>query len=179
MISTQVSAEMGEMNKRRQALKDQEAYRWRAERSGGSDVRRREILCSNCFSYCKSLSSISFESNLQLTRIESSAFSSSSLQSIIIPSSVEILDSKCLSNWKSLSSISFESHERLTRIESSAFSSSSLKSIVIPRHAQFIDGSAFCSLTLSSIMIENGTNTFVIANDFCLRSFVTHCFVIF
>jgi hypothetical protein len=27
MISTQVSAEMGEMNKRRQALKDQEAYR--------------------------------------------------------------------------------------------------------------------------------------------------------
>jgi hypothetical protein len=36
---------------------------------------------------------------------------------------------------------------------------------VIPRNVQFIDGSAFCAVTLSSIMIESGNNTFVIAND--------------
>jgi hypothetical protein len=34
-----------------------------------------ETLGSQCFSSCKSLSSISFESNSQLKRIESSAFS--------------------------------------------------------------------------------------------------------
>jgi hypothetical protein len=73
-----------------------------------------EILGSNCFSYCHSLSSISFESNSQLTRIESNAFSVSSLQSIVIPSSVEILCSECFSFCESLSSISFESNSQLT-----------------------------------------------------------------
>jgi hypothetical protein len=42
--------------------------------------RNIEILGSKCFSCCKSLSSITFESNSRLTRIESEAFSSSSLQ---------------------------------------------------------------------------------------------------
>jgi hypothetical protein len=50
-----------------------------------------EIVGCSCFSCCHSVSSISFESNSQLTRIESDAFSDSSLQSIIIPSTVQIL----------------------------------------------------------------------------------------
>jgi hypothetical protein len=36
--------------------------------------RNVDILGSKCFSYCSSLSSITFESNSHLTRIESSAF---------------------------------------------------------------------------------------------------------
>jgi hypothetical protein len=75
---------------------------------------------------------ITFESNSQLTRIESKAFSSSSLQSIVIPRNVEILGSSCFSSCKSLISISFESNSRVTRIESDAFSNSSLQSIMIP-----------------------------------------------
>jgi hypothetical protein len=47
-----------------------------------------EILGWSCFSSCKSLTSISFELNSRLTRIESDAFSDSSLQSIVIPSNV-------------------------------------------------------------------------------------------
>jgi hypothetical protein len=96
-----------------------------------------EILGSSCFSFCKSLSSISFESNSQLTRIESNAFSYSSLESIVIPSSVEILCSKCFSNCESLSSLSFESNSRLTRIESHAFDGISCP-IVIPRTVLFV-----------------------------------------
>jgi hypothetical protein len=42
------------------------------------------------------LRSIVFESNSHLTRIESFAFSSSSLQSILIPHNVEILESNCV-----------------------------------------------------------------------------------
>jgi hypothetical protein len=63
--------------------------------------RHIEILGSYCFSSCKSLSSITFESNSRLTRIESKAFSFSSLQSKLIPSNVEILGSECFSYCKS------------------------------------------------------------------------------
>jgi hypothetical protein len=67
-----------------------------------------------------------------------------------------------------LQSIVFESNSRLTRIESEIFSDSSLQSIIIPRNVQFIDGSAFDSVTLSSISIESGNEIFVIENDFLI-----------
>jgi hypothetical protein len=54
-----------------------------------------EILGSSCFSFCRLLSSISFESKSRLLRIEPSAFVSSSLESIEIPRNVEILGSSC------------------------------------------------------------------------------------
>jgi hypothetical protein len=118
-----------------------------------------EILGSSCF-FCRSfssisLSSISFESHLRLIRIESDAFSFSSLQSIVIPSSVEILGPSCFAYCKSLSSISFESNSRLMRIESDAFSESSLQSIVIPSNVEIIGSSCFrdCK-SLSSISFE-------------------------
>jgi hypothetical protein len=50
--------------------------------------RNVEILGSDCFSGCKSLSSITFESDACSTRIESEAFYDSSLQSILIPSTI-------------------------------------------------------------------------------------------
>jgi hypothetical protein len=81
---------------------------------------------------------------------------------------VEILGSKCFSFCQSLSSITFESNSHLTRIESETFSDSSLQSILIPRNVQFIDGSAFISVTLSSISIESRNNIFVIENDFLI-----------
>jgi hypothetical protein len=92
--------------------------------------------CSR-FSFCSSLSSVSFESNSRLTRIESTAFSYSSLQSIVIPRNVEILGSACFSNCQSLSSISFESNSPLTRIESKAFDSLKIV-IVIPSAVLFV-----------------------------------------
>jgi hypothetical protein len=48
---------------------------------------------AGCFKMSREFHSISFESNSRLIRIESNAFSFSSLQSIVIPSSVEILGS--------------------------------------------------------------------------------------
>jgi hypothetical protein len=96
-----------------------------------------EIFGSSCFGWCNSLSSISFELNSRLIRIELDAFSGSSLQSIVIPSSVEILGSSCFSKCKSLTSISFESNSRLKRIESRACSGCHL-SIVIPSTIVFV-----------------------------------------
>jgi hypothetical protein len=130
--------------------------------------RNIEILGSKCFSYCQLLSSITFESNSRLIRIESLAFSQSSLRSIMIPKSVEILGSSCFSFCYSLSSITFESNSQLIRIESLAFSFTSLQSIEIPRNVQFIDGSAFANLFLSSISLEPGNKTFVVENGFLI-----------
>jgi uncharacterized protein YuzB (UPF0349 family) len=124
--------------------------------------RNVEILESKCFSNCKSLSSITFESNSYLTRIESEAFYGSSLQSILIPRNVEIVESKCFSNCSSLSSITFESNSRLTRIESFAFSSSSssssLQSILIPRNLKILESKCFSHCySLSSITFESNS----------------------
>jgi predicted metal-binding protein len=111
--------------------------------SSNIEIRRHiEILGSNCFAYCESLSSITFESNSDLTRIESRAFYDSSLSSIVIPGNVEILGSECFSSCKSLLSIIFESNSRLTRIESKVFSSTSLQSILIPSTILFIASDA-------------------------------------
>jgi hypothetical protein len=79
-----------------------------------------EILGSDCFSWCRSLRSVSCESNSRLRRIESRAFSHSSLQSIVIPCTVEILCSKCFFECESLRSVSLKSNSRLMRIESRA-----------------------------------------------------------
>jgi hypothetical protein len=46
-----------------------------------------EILCSSCFSFCKSLSSISFESSA-LPRIESAAFAGTKLHFVLLLESV-------------------------------------------------------------------------------------------
>jgi hypothetical protein len=56
-------------------------------------ARTIELLGSTNFSSCQSLSSITFESNSHLTRIESFAFSSSSVQSILIPSTILFIPS--------------------------------------------------------------------------------------
>jgi hypothetical protein len=65
---------------------------------------------AKCFEKCKVIQSFSLELPSGLIRIESSAFSHSSLQSIAIPRNVEILESSCFSSCKSLSSILFESN---------------------------------------------------------------------
>jgi hypothetical protein len=117
-----------------------------------------EIFGSNCFSFCKSLSSISFESNSRLTRIESKAFRRSSLQSIVIPRNVEILGSSCFKWCESFSSISFESNSRLIRIESKAFRYSSLQSIEIPRNVEIIGLLCFSDCkSLLSISFESNS----------------------
>jgi hypothetical protein len=95
--------------------------------------RHVQILCLECFSCRRSLSSISFETESELTRIESGAFSyCSSLKSITIPRHVQILCSYCFSSCTSLSSISFEAESGLVRIEAGAFCYTSLLSVVVP-----------------------------------------------
>jgi hypothetical protein len=91
-----------------------------------------------------------------------------SLQSIVIPCSVESLGPSCFRDCGSLSLISFESPSCLRRIESRAFAFSSLQSIVVPRNVQFIDGSAFCDIELLSCEIESESDIFIFENEFLI-----------
>jgi hypothetical protein len=77
-----------------------------------------EVLCYACFRGCDSLSSLIFESDSKLTRIEGEVFSGCvALKSISIPQSIRSL----VKNWKhesSLSKVIFESGASLlTMIE--------------------------------------------------------------
>jgi hypothetical protein len=58
-----------------------------------------EVLCKECFSNCKSLTSVIFEFDSKLQRIEESAFAENSLTSIHVPKSVEVVCKECFSNW--------------------------------------------------------------------------------
>jgi hypothetical protein len=94
-----------------------------------------QFLCSSWSSACQSLSSISFETDSELTRIKSNTlYFCHSLESITIPRRVQIVCSECFSHCKPLSSISFETDSELTGIESRAFYYISLELITIPSH---------------------------------------------
>jgi hypothetical protein len=63
------------------------------------------MLCNSCFSKCNSLTSVTFESNSKLQRIEESAFVGSGLRPIHVPASVEVLCKLCFYCCTSLTSI--------------------------------------------------------------------------
>jgi hypothetical protein len=89
-------------------------------------------LTKDCFCNCKSLTSVTFELNSKLQRIEESVFEESGLRTIQIPASVEVLCKSCFCNCKSLTSVTFQSNSKLQRIEEYAFAESCLTTIDIP-----------------------------------------------
>jgi hypothetical protein len=115
-----------------------------------------EIIDSGCFDNAGSLTTITFQSNSRLIRIESNAFLFSGVHSIKIPNSVEIIGSGCFSNCEELRKITFESNSRLIRIESCGFWRSSLSLIEIPCSVEIIGVSCFgeCQ-SLSEVTFES------------------------
>jgi cytochrome c556 len=132
-----------------------------------SDIEILGSSCSSCFSSCQSHFSISFESNSQLRRIESFAFSSSALQSIMIPRNVQFIDGSALISVE-LSSISIESENAYLVIENDLlinvihhtlvrnFSNSS--NIEIPSNIEILGSSCFsCCQSFRSISFESNS----------------------
>jgi hypothetical protein len=117
--------------------------------------RNVRAIAADCFSFNNFLSSISFEADSQLKRIESYAFANSGLTSIVVPRSVEVLEAKCFALCHSLSSVLFESDSQLSRIESESFCDSLVTSITIPRNVTFVHGSAF--IGVNELSIEGGS----------------------
>jgi hypothetical protein len=79
------------------------------------------------------LTSVPFEANSRMSRLEKETFSRSGLKSIHIPWSVEVICKSCFSLRKSHESITFEANSRLSHLDDRAFYKSGLYSIRIPR----------------------------------------------
>jgi uncharacterized radical SAM superfamily Fe-S cluster-containing enzyme len=119
---------------------------------------RIEILCESCFFKCESLTSVTFESNSKLHRIEESAFTQSGLRTIQIPASVEVLCKSCFDSCRSLTSVTFESNSKLHRIEEAAFAESGLRTIEIPASVEVLCKSCFDSCrSLTSVTFESNS----------------------
>jgi hypothetical protein len=88
----------------------------------------------SCFAESQSPETVTFESRLQLSRIEAIAFRHcSSLSSICIPSSVEVVADNCFAESNQISMIRFDSNSQLSSIAASGFSNGpSLSSLYIP-----------------------------------------------
>jgi hypothetical protein len=67
-----------------------------------------ERICEGCFMSCKSVLSVVFEANSQLSRLEDRAFCESGLTSIHLPASVTVIGESCFHDCGSLVSITFD-----------------------------------------------------------------------
>jgi hypothetical protein len=105
--------------------------------------REIEILCTESFSYCDSLSSFTFEPGSKLRRIERGAlYWCDSLRSVCIPASVESIGPKAFAWFTSLSALTFESGSKLIQIGVSAFGASRWSQFVFPPLLKFSANSA-------------------------------------
>jgi hypothetical protein len=93
-----------------------------------------------------SLCEVTFEPVSQLKRIESSAFSETSLQSIWIPASVEYIGHLCFFLCEALSTLVFESESNLKKIGDSAFLFTLLTEDVLPSSVKKVGRSYFGTL---------------------------------
>ena len=107
------------------------------------------------FNSCRALKCIKFPANL--TKINSSSFSSSGLTTLTIPSHIEIVDDQAFGHCKNLKEIIIE--DGVKKIGRNTFTScNALTSITIPSSVTEISESAFHSCTsLKSVHILNGT----------------------
>jgi hypothetical protein len=79
--------------------------------------RHVETVCSCCFSFCQSLSSVSFQNDSKLKEIGAYAFSFFRLASVTLPRSLTVLCLQCFAFCPSLSSVSFGPNCQLRRME--------------------------------------------------------------
>jgi hypothetical protein len=104
-----------------------------------------------CFGLCKSLQTVSFASNSQMTVLGEWSFSGSGLESITIPSTVELLSTNCFDDCRRLTTVIFAAEARLRRIADRAFQDcSSLASFSVPSSVEWVGLECFsgCSLLL-------------------------------
>jgi hypothetical protein len=71
-----------------------------------------EVIGENSFSWCRSLSEVTFERGSKLQRIEELAFYLTGLKKITIPSSVEVIGENCFQSCESLCEVTFEGSVR-------------------------------------------------------------------
>jgi hypothetical protein len=116
-----------------------------------------ELIDPYCFSQCRSLSEVLFESGSRLRKIGRNAFARIGIKVISIPSDVEVLGIGCFSQCKCLETVNFAGNSRLSRIDGRAFFMTGIVSIAIPASVQMIGSMCFsrCPALSSITFSEN------------------------
>jgi hypothetical protein len=101
------------------------------------------MICERCFSKCEWLASVTFDRDRKVLRFDFSAFSSSGLTSIQIPSSIEVVCEGCFSQCALFASGTFDADRKVSRFNRYAFPFSGLTSIHILSSVEVIDKDCF------------------------------------
>jgi hypothetical protein len=84
------------------------------------------VIGKGCFYWCKSLCEVTFEGGSKLKEIGESAFPSTAIKSIQLPTNVEVnhlvIGKGCFYWCKSLCDVTFEPGSRLKEVSENAFS---------------------------------------------------------
>lgn len=99
-------------------------------------------ISSYAFYNC-ALTDLTFSEGSQLELIDNNAFNSSSLKSILIPSSVKRIGEASFCLCEMLDEVKFSENSQLKIIDKEAFNLSGLKNIEIPRSVVFIGDFCF------------------------------------
>jgi hypothetical protein len=118
------------------------------------EVLDRNLLAS--FGSSADRRAVTFESGSQLRRLEESCFASWSIQSIVIPRSVESLCPRCFSEAK-IASLSFESPSSVKRLEPECFAKAELDAICIPASVELLCESCFLGARVGSVTFDIGS----------------------
>jgi hypothetical protein len=119
----------------------------------------------------ESFTSITFEANSRLSRLEKTAFFQSGLRSLHVPASVEVICESCFCECSSLTSVTFDSLSKLQRIEGSALAWTKLTDLRIPGCVNWISGSPLIGVPLQNFSISGISTTYFISGSFLIHYF--------
>jgi hypothetical protein len=127
-----------------------------------------EIISTGCFSGCKFLCEVTFESNSSLRCIERIGFEKCGLKSIQVPASVESIGAFCFCECSCLCEVTFESESLLKEIGMHAFDGAIVSAIEIPKKCEKLSGLSI--LDIENVAISEGNPFFVMDESFLKTS---------
>jgi hypothetical protein len=118
-------------------------------------------MADGCFAYCETILRVTFQSDCPISVLSKQLFLHSSLQSIVIPSSIEMIGEACFEFCLRLTNVTFESESKVSVFGKEAFALCfQLEAICIPSSVIELCESCFrcCyGLKLENITFEPGS----------------------
>jgi hypothetical protein len=124
-------------------------------------------ISKKCFSECRSLYEIVFESDSNLKKIGSCAFCDSGLKTIRIPSNVENIGNGCFFRDRQLRAVVFESDSKLKEIGNCAFFVSRVERIEIPDQCEILTGNSL--LGLNFVTVSDSCKSLMFDDDLLVK----------
>ena len=111
-------------------------------------------IASRCFSMCRALCLVVFGANAQLSAIETSAFMTTSITSIVVPDSVTHIGDHCFADCRLLKCVTFGPASSLLSVGAYAFKDSGITAVSLPQTVAELGKHCFsCCRGLTSVTL--------------------------